>query len=522
MDELFVLGDEAVALGAIDAGVTCAYGYPGTPSTEILEFVAEHQKQHARPKAEWCANEKSAYEAALGVSFSGKRSIVSMKHVGLNVAADPFMNSALVSVHGGLVVAVADDPGMHSSQNEQDSRCFADLARIPCLEPASTLEAYDMTREAFDLSERFHVPVMIRLVTRLAHTRGPVRRRRTREENPLDKAPDTAAWTLLPAISRRQWRDLLNTQHEFRSYSESCHYNVLDIVDGDSNWGIVTTGVALGYFLESKSDLDSAPSHLHIGAYPFPVDKIRKLASRVERLTVLEEGYPFLERYLRGLLETPIEILGRESGHVPLDGELDPDIVRASLGLPHRAGVELTDFTPAGRPPQMCKGCPHKDSYSALMLALSEFEPHIVNADIGCYTLGALPPYSAVDSTVCMGASIGMARGAAAAGYHPVVAVIGDSTFLHSGVPPLMDAVASNANMTVIILDNDSVAMTGKQPTILPTTRLEDILVGIGVDKDHLHVVDAHPRKHEENAEIIRREVRHPGLSVVVSVRACP
>jgi indolepyruvate ferredoxin oxidoreductase alpha subunit len=520
VDEQFVLGNEAVALGAIDAGVTCAYGYPGTPSTEILEFLGEHYERHGRPKSEWCANEKTAYEAALGVSFAGKRTLVAMKHVGLNVAADPFMNSALVSVHGGLVVTVADDPGMHSSQNEQDSRYFADFARIPCLEPANSQEAYDMTREAFDLSERFEVPVMIRLVTRLAHTRDSVQTLPARDENPLAKAPNSAAWTLLPANSRRQWHDLLNTQYELRAYCESSRYNVLGISD-DSNWGIVTTGVARGYFLENKDELDVEPSHLHIGAYPFPVVKLRKLASRVERLIIFEEGYPFLERYMRGLLDTPIEIFGKETGHVPLDGELDPDIVRGGLGLPHREGVELHDFTTADRPPKLCQGCPHKDSFSAMMLALSEFEPYMVTSDIGCYTLGALPPHSAIDTVVCMGASIGMGRGAAAAGYHPVVAVIGDSTFLHSGVTPLMDAVASKANMTVIILDNDSVAMTGGQPTILPATRLESILLGIGVEKDHLHVVEAHPRRSVENAEIIRKEVRHPGLSVVVAVRSC-
>ncbi len=228
MTEVVLLGDEAVALGAIHAGLSAAYGYPGTPSTEILEFLIRYEARHGRPHAAWCANEKTAYEGALGASLAGRRTMVSMKHVGLNVAMDPFINSALVSIHGGLVVAVADDPGMHSSQNEQDSRCLADFARIICLEPANQQEAYEMTREAFDLSERFEIPVMIRLVTRLAHSRTVVRTGEPRNENPLDKAHDaSASWILMPHIARRRWHALLQRQKEMMAYTEASGPNRL-------------------------------------------------------------------------------------------------------------------------------------------------------------------------------------------------------------------------------------------------------------------------------------------------------
>jgi indolepyruvate ferredoxin oxidoreductase alpha subunit len=520
-----LLGDESVALGAVHAGISAAYAYPGTPSTEITEFLLAHRRREGRPHVAWCANEKTAYEEALGVSFAGRRALVSMKHVGLNVAADPFVNSALVAPHGGLVLAVADDPGMHSSQNEQDSRFYADFARVPCLEPATQQEAYDMTREAFDLSERFRVPVVLRLVTRLAHSRTTVTVGAPRAENPIRRAPLRASWILLPGNARRQWRELVERQPEFARWSEGCAHNRLSLMPGPGDLGVITTGIARNYYRENLPDLCARlgrePSHLHLGAYPVPVELVRRLAAHVTRILVLEDGQPFVERQLRGVLPAPVGIAGRMSGEVPATGELTPDVVRAALGLEPHERISSDEFAPPNRPPQLCQGCPHGHSYHALLQALAGNATAMVAADIGCYTLGALPPYSAIESCVCMGASIGMAKGAAEAGAHPVIAVIGDSTFLHSGITPLIDAVAADADITVLILDNETVGMTGAQDPIVPSSRLYQIVLGVGVPPEHCHVVDAHPRQVKANAEVLRREMEHHGVSVVIARREC-
>jgi indolepyruvate ferredoxin oxidoreductase alpha subunit len=516
-----LLGDEAVALGAVHAGITAAYAYPGTPATEILEYLLRYKDRHGKPHAAWCANEKTALEEALGTSFAGRRALVSMKHVGLNVAADPFINSAIVSIHGGVVLAVADDPGMHSSQNEQDTRYFVDFARVMCLEPANQQEAYHMTMEAFDLSERFDIPVVVRLVTRLAHSRAVVETGEGRPENPISKVPVPSSWILLPSNARRQWKALLDRQGDILAYTENCPHNVLTLTKKRGGLGVITTGIARNYYMEALEDLAEKPSHLHIGAYPLPVGKIRELVGHADRVIILEEGYPYLESKLRGIVPPSTPIHGKEDGRVPIDGELNPDIVRKALGLEVRDGVNIEGLRLPGRPPQLCQGCPHGDAYGAIKRALASFDKRMVTSDIGCYTLGALPPYSAIESCVCMGASVGMAKGAAEAGFYPVVAVIGDSTFLHSGVTPLMDAASANANMTLIILDNETVAMTGTQPTVLPSSRLQTLILGLGVDPDHFHIIDAHPKKADENTDLIRREIEHKGLSVIVAVRTC-
>ncbi len=521
MPEMVLLGDEAVAMGALHAGITAAYAYPGTPSTEITEFLIQNSKNNDGPTAHWCANEKTAYEAALGVSLSGRRSLVSMKHVGLNVAADPFMNSAIVSIHGGLVLVVADDPGMHSSQNEQDSRYFADFARIVCLEPTNQQEAYEMTREAFNISEQFKIPVMIRLVTRLAHSRSVVQLSEPLEENPLQKASKPNSWILLPGNARNQWHELLNMQKEMRDLSEKSDLNPLNLNPEFKEFGVITTGLAKNYYLENLPDMDDQPSHLHISYYPFPAGKIRELADNVDKILILEEGYPFVERFLRGVLPIDMEILGKESGEVPAEGELNPDNIRPALGLKSRTGSLHPDIQLSNRPPQLCPGCPHADSFNALKMALAAYEKSMVTSDIGCYTLAALPPYSAIETTVNMGASVGMAKGASDAGFFPVVAVIGDSTFLHSGVTPLIDAVAHNTNMTLLILDNETTGMTGGQPTILPSSRLEQVVLGIGVKAEHVHLITALRKFDEENSKFIKSEIEYNGLSVIIAVREC-
>ncbi len=557
-DEAVLLGDEAIALGAVHAGLGAAYGYPGTPSTEILEYLIKLFEAGKGPRAAWCANEKTAYEEALGASFSGRRVLVTMKHVGLNVAADPFVNSALVAIKGGLVLAVADDPGMHSSQDEQDSRFYAEFAMIPCLEPTDQEEAYEMTREAFDLSERFQVPVMIRITTRLAHSRAGVRTRTPRAANPLGKTTDKAAWILLPANARRRYDRLCSIQGELEAWSVASPWNVsaaspwnvsaatqwnvsaaspwnaAEAPGGDrtakagaADFAVITGGLGRNYFEENLADLraelgeDKLPQRLHIGAYPLPAAKIRELAATTTRILVIEEGAPLIEKAVRGILSSGVVVSGKLDGRLPRSGELNPDNVRAALDLPPRTSARLDPPPLPNRPPQLCQGCPHADSYSAVAKAVEGLSLSAIFADIGCYALGALPPFNVPEALVCMGASIGMAVGAAEAGYEHVVAFIGDSTFLHSGLTPLVDAVSRNAPVTIVILDNSIVAMTGGQPTILPSSRLEEIVKGIGVDPAHLATIDASRAAAEKNVEIFRREIAYRGVSVVIARREC-
>ncbi|MDR2793347.1 MAG: indolepyruvate ferredoxin oxidoreductase, partial [Treponema sp.] len=476
-----LLGDEAVAMGALHAGISAAYGYPGTPSTEILEFlIAEYENNGetgtAGFRASWCTNEKTALEAGLGVSFAGRRCIITMKHVGLNVSADPFVNGALLGIKGGLVIAVADDPGMHSSQNEQDSRFYAAFAMIPCLEPRNQQEAYAFTREAFDISERFHVPVLLRLATRLSHARAEVALQEGQSQNLLSKSENKGEWMLLPAYARKNYAALIEKQAVISAWS--VQHNTLEIEDRDTSFVVITAGLGGNYYDENKADFVKArgrnpPMHLHINAYPLPVERIQTLCRKAEKALVIEEGQPFIEERLRGLLPQKIAIAGKLAGFdgekapVPRYGELDPDTVRRALGLPPHANMLSCVDIPAlpGRPPQLCRGCPHADSYETIKKAVAGLESVAVTSDIGCYSLGANPPYSVPETIVCMGASVGMAKGASDAGIKHVIGVIGDSTFLHSGITGLIDAVASNTNMTLIILDNSIVAMTGCQET---------------------------------------------------------
>ena len=519
MSEFVVLGDEALALGAIHSGVSSCYGYPGTPSTEIMEYLLEYSEEKGTPFAKWSSNEKTALETALGTSFAGKRALVTMKHVGLNVAADAFMNGALLDIRGGLVLAVADDPGMHSSQNEQDSRFFADFAKVICLEPANQQQAYDMTREAFELSEKFHVPVVIRLVTRLSHSRASIVTRPPTAENPLDKALNRKDWMLLPANARRRWDSLLSRNVEMLAYSEVSPSNPLTINKENTSRGVITTGLGYNYYMENAAELKDKPSHLHIAMYPLPEDKLRKLAAHVDELIILEEGYPFVERLVRGILPQEKKIRGKMDDSVPMQGELDPDNVRPALGLSSRSG-SVSPMALAGRPPQLCKGCPHDDTYRVIKEVQAELDESTVTSDIGCYALGALPPLEVPETIICMGASITAAKGASEAGLNNVMAVIGDSTFLHSGLTGLVDCVSCDTDITIIIVDNETTAMTGGQTTILPSSRLESVVRGFGVDA-HLITIPAHRKFHEENKEVLRKELAYKGVSVIIAVREC-
>jgi indolepyruvate ferredoxin oxidoreductase, alpha subunit len=515
-----LLGDEAVALGAIHAGLSGVYGYPGTPSTEIFEAI-QHFVKDGSIHAIWSANEKVGYEEALGMSFAGKRAMVTMKHVGLNVAADPFMNSAITGVNGGFVLAVADDPGMHSSQNEQDSRYFAQFALIPCLEPGTQQEAYDMTLKAFALSEELNVPVMLRLVTRLAHSRANVMVNNEAEpQKPLAPSTDWTKWTLLPTNARKNYQALVNNQPVILKMSEDSEYNKLDIKPGAKH-GIVTSGVGANYVFENLPANQTKYSILVIKQYPIPEDKLRRLVEDVDEVLVIEEGYPFIEQSLNGVLGLcDTNVRGKFTGDLPRTGELTPDNVRKALDM-EPLGTLTAAKQLAGRPPALCTGCPHADTFNAINEAMKSFTGGHVFSDIGCYTLGALPPYQAIESCVDMGASISMASGAAHAGVRPVVCAIGDSTFTHSGMTPLLDAVSENTPITVFILDNGTVAMTGGQPTFGSGEGLLKLIRGLGVPDDHLIPIVPIPKNHADNVQKIKREFEHEGLSVVVAQREC-
>ncbi len=537
MSDRALLGDEAVALGAMHAGISSAYGYPGTPSTEIMEFLmaAAERGEAASLTAQWSSNEKTAMEEALGASLCGKRALVTMKHVGLNVAADPFMNAALLDINGGLVVAVADDPGMHSSQNEQDSRYYADFAMIPCLEPTSQQEAYDMTRTAFEMSEALSVPVMIRLVTRLSHSRAAIKAKEPRNSNPLSKASDRKGWALIPAWARIRYSELIGKQEKMAAMSENSPFNT--VVQGDPDGGsqksggggntgkgklgVITTGLAKNYFNENAADLNRPYVHLHIGQSPWPEKKIADILASTDGLLVMEEGMPLVERYIRGIGRDCSKISGKMDGTVPRSGELNPNNVRASMGLPPRPALDFNPGALPPRPPQLCRGCPHEDSFQFIKETAARLDSSVVTSDIGCYALGVLPPYEVPETVVCMGASISMAKGAAEAGHPNVMAVIGDSTFYHSGLTGLVDCVADKAAVTIIIVDNSTVAMTGGQKTMLPSARLPEVVAGLGIEKEHIRVVNALKKDHEKNMGILMEELAYSGPSVIISVREC-
>ncbi len=521
MKNEILLGDEAVGLAAVHAGLSAAYSYPGTPASEILEFLIKASDGGKNFVARWSVNEKVAFEEALGVSFAGKRAMVSFKHVGLNVAADPFMNSALTGSNGGLVVVSADDPSMHSSQNEQDNRIFADFARVFCFEPSNHQEAYDMTRQAFDLSEGQGIPVMLRLVTRLAHSRSSIRPRPGRPQNGL-KLGRPSDWTLLPVNARRRFRTLVERQAELVRISNESEFNRLEINPGNRFLAVIASGIAYNYVKENYGGLAEPPSLLKVSTYPVPAALISRLVEQAETILVAEEGYPFIEKSIKGLFGIPgRRVVGRLTGDLPSTGELSPDLVRKALGLAPLPGQAAAGFELAGRPPQLCAGCPHADTFRALNKALEGCPQANVFSDIGCYTLAAYPPYESVDTCVCMGASIGMAKAGAEAGIDPSVAVIGDSTFGHSGLTPLLEAATLNTNMTVVILDNGIVAMTGGQPSYATGAPLLRLVEGLGVPREHIRVIEPLPKNLDKNAAIFKEEFGHRGISVIIPVREC-
>ena len=524
-----LLGDEAIAQGAIDAGLSGVYAYPGTPSTEITEYI--QHSQHSTIFCQWATNEKTAMEAALGMSYMGKRALVCMKHVGMNVCADAFMNAAITGVNGGLVVLAADDPSMHSSQNEQDSRFYAKFAMIPCLEPSNQQEAYDMMHYAFDLSEALKTPILMRVTTRMAHSRAVVELIDTpREQNAVSAPENVQHFILLPAFARKNYAELVEAQEDFISTSEESHFNSYTRGSNPKK-AILTTGIAYNYLMEtlnttqsSSTLLNATPyreaSVLKVTQYPLPKALIDQMvADGAEEVLVMEEGQPVVEELLRGMVPSSVVVKGRLTGDLPRMGELSPDCVREALGLdklPTREPDELV----APRPPALCQGCGHRDMYAALNEVAAEHADARIFGDIGCYTLGALAPFNAIHACVEMGASITMAKGAADAGQHPSIAVIGDSTFTHSGMTGLLDCVNCKSNVVVLISDNLTTGMTGGQDSA-GTGRLEAICEGLGVEPAHVRVVVPLPKHMEEIKQILREEIAYNGTSVIIARREC-
>ena len=527
MEKKLLLGDEAIALGALHAGLSGVYAYPGTPSTEITEFIqgnalARERGVHSR----WSTNEKTAMEAALGMSFMGKRAMVCMKHVGLNVCADPFVNSGMTGVNGGVVVLVADDPSMHSSQDEQDSRFYGKFALIPTFEPSNQQEAYDMMAVAFDYSEQVKLPVLMRVTTRMAHSRAVVECADVpRQQNELNYDAEAKNWVLLPANARRRNDYVTAQQAQLEEDAVNSSYNIYK--EGtDKSVGILASGIGYNYVMENFPE-DCPYSVLKISQYPLPKELVRRLLDESDQVLIVEEGQPFIEDMVRGVADMKT-VHGKLDGTLPRTGELTPDAVADALqtiadresGNSKSVNSQSVNSIVVPRPPALCQGCGHRDVYAALNEVLREYDHPRVFGDIGCYTLGFLPPFHAIHSCVDMGASITMAKGAADAGQWPAVAIIGDSTFTHSGMTGLLDAINENADITVIISDNLTTGMTGGQDSA-GTNKFEAICRGLGLSDEHLKVVVPLPKNMPEITQAIRDEINYHGTSVIIPRREC-
>jgi len=501
-------GNEAIAQGAWEAGVCFAAGYPGTPSTEVLEGLARYEGVDAH----WSTNEKVAFDEGMGAALGGLRTLVTMKHVGLNVAADPFMVFPYAGTNAGFVVLVADDPGMYSSQNEQDSRYFAKMGKVPLLEPTDAADARELMRFAYELSERYSTPVMFRTTTRLAHTRGVVEPGE-RTEVARRAFPRNAQQFAIPVFARFRRPELEAKLDRLREFAEEWSGNLVE--EGDPKLGVVTHGIPYQYVKEVAPEA----TVLRLGMlYPLPARKLREFCARFDTVYVVEESEGFIQQEMAGFGIR--NLVGKE--RFTNIGELSSDLVAAGLKgspIPTDLSGEVTILP---RPPRMCAGCPHSGTFSALRKLRT-----VVTGDIGCYTLGCLPPLSAIDTTFCMGASIGNATGFKVAGEERVVAVIGDSTFLHSGLPSLVSAVYNQVPTTVILLDNGTTGMTGHQEhpgtgqTLqgepAPSVDFEALIRAIGVE--HVTVLD--PWELKEMRKAVKEALAHPGPSVVIARRAC-
>jgi len=527
-------GNEALALGAYHAGVGVATAYPGTPSTEILEYLARFDDIYA----EWSTNEKVAMEVALGAAYAGTRSLVSMKHVGLNVASDPFMAASTTGVNTGMVVVSADDPGMHSSQNEQDNRHYAKLAKVPMLEPSDSQEAYELMACAFDISERFNTPVLVRTTTRISHSKSVVKVNRSRVvlASKAGFQYDVEKYVMLPVYARLRHPLIEERLVNLAAYAETFPLNQVEW--GERHLGVVTSGVAYQYARE----VFPQASFLKLSmTYPLPQDLIRHFAAQVDRVIVIEELDPFLQENIQAM---GISVTGKE--FIPRVGELNTGIIEEASGTAGLLAETLprqrldTASTLPKRPPLLCPGCPHTGTFFVLSgIGQRSKSPKaknkapkkpklVITGDIGCYTLGTYPPLNAMDTCACMGASIGQALGMEKAGISDkVVAVIGDSTFLHSGITPLVNAVYNEGQITVIILDNRTTAMTGHQDhpgtgisaqgKETKAVELEHLVRGMGISD--VKVVNAFNIKDIRQA--VRNSLDSPELSVIIVRGVC-
>ena len=507
-----LLGNEAVARGLYEAGVSVVSSYPGTPSTEITEFAATYDEMYC----EWAPNEKVAVEVAIGASMAGKRAFAAMKHVGLNVAADPLFTVSYIGVHGGLVIGVADDPGMHSSQNEQDSRHYARASKVPMLEPSTSEECLLFTKLAFELSEQFDTPVLLRLSTRVAHSRSfcTLSERCEPVLSPYQK--DIQKNVMMPAMAIKRHPVVEERLEKFTALAEETTLNRIE--EGDPAIGVITSGISYTYVKEALGDRACC---LKLGmVHPLPVDLIRKFAAKVDRLYVVEELDDIIETHCR---KHGISVIGKEV--FPLCGEFSQEMVREKILGEKTECLAFPEEVP-GRPPVMCAGCPHRGTYYALK-KLGVY----VSGDIGCYSLGAAAPLSAVDTVVCMGASVSGAHGYnKAVGKDKgkaTVAVIGDSTFIHSGVTGLINVAYNQANTETVILDNSITGMTGHQQN--PTTGLtikgdptaavdlEALAKAVGINR--VKVVD--PYDIDATYEVLKEEIAVEEPSVVIARRPC-
>jgi len=507
-----MLGNDAIARGLYEAGCSVISSYPGTPSTEITESAAKYEEMYC----EWAPNEKVAMEVALGASIGGKRSFCAMKHVGLNVAADPLFTASYSGVNGGFVVAVADDPGMHSSQNEQDSRHYAIASKIPMLEPSDSAECLEFTKLAFEMSERFDTPVIIRLTTRISHSQSLVETANRELPEKKEYVKNPAKYVMMPAMARAKHIVVEKRTLDLIDYSENLSIN--KTIMNDTKIGIITSGVAFQYAYEV---LGEGASYLKIGmVHPLPVQLIKEFASKVDKLYVIEELDDIIQTHIQKI---DIEVIGKEL--FPLIGEFSQRLIAEKMGIATNPTTKIEDIIPI-RPPVLCAGCPHRGIF--YILSKNKIT---VSGDIGCYTLGALAPLQAMDTTICMGASIsglhGFNKAMGEDGEKKSVAVIGDSTFMHSGITGLANIAYNASNSTVIILDNSITGMTGHQQN--PTTgynikgdpatkiSLEKLCEAVGINR--ITVVDPYDLK--ECEKVIKAELNAPEPSVIIARRPC-
>ena len=508
-----MLGNEAVARGAYEAGVTVVSSYPGTPSTEVTEVIA---KEYKDIYSEWACNEKVAAEVAIGASFGGARSMTAMKHVGLNVAADPLYTASYTGVNGGLVAVVADDPGLHSSQNEQDTRNHAKASKIPVVEPSDSEECKEFTRLAYELSEKFDTPVIVRLTTRVAHSQSLVELGEKCEYKLKDVEKNPGKYVMMPAMAKTRHVIVEERCQSISEYGYDCPFNKMEI--NDTKIGVITCGISYQYAKEALPDA----SFLKLGiTYPISEKLVKEFASKVDKIYVIEELDSFIEDFCKSI---GVDVVGKEI--FTRLGEYSPQMIKKAILNEDCTDIITVDEQIPVRPPVMCPRCPHRGMYYVLKkLKIT------VCGDIGCYTLGALAPLNSVDYCVCMGAGIGMAHGMEKArgkeNTKNVVAVIGDSTFIHSGITGLIDIVYNKGVSTVLILDNSITGMTGHQqnPTTGYTikgepTRNVDLIKlanAVGIDR----VVVADPFDLENFEKVVREEIAADEPSVIISQRPC-